>query len=162
MSLIAYEKLTKLPSTKLGVQLPKLQQGNLQISSSVLGYEELLQKVNGFAPEAGWVMARDKVTRTLELPKATDLLEAEFCHGSQSLHVRLEAEGKYRCTQLFSQKEGSMLYRDQTIFARDKGGLMLVYRLWWQIAAGGIDDGRVRPLAQQFIGFVSQYDTEAS
>lgn len=162
MSLAAYEKLAKLPLTKLGVQLPKLQQGDLQISSSVLGYEALLQKVAGFAPEAGWAMARDTVIRTVELPKETDLLEAEFCHGSQSLHLRLEAPGKYRCTQLYTQKEGQMLYRDQAVFAREKGGLMLVYRLWWQIAASGSDEGRVRPLAQQFIGFVSQHDTEAS
>lgn len=162
MDLTAYEKLAKLPAKKIGIQLPKLQKGTLQISSSLLTYDELVQKFRAFAPEQGWVMARDKVTRTIELPQAIDLLEGEFCHGEQSLHLQLVAEGIFRCTQLFTEKTGAMVYREQAIFAREKGGLTAVYRLWWQVSSQGGDEGRLRPLAQQFIGFVSQHDTEAS
>jgi hypothetical protein len=162
MDLTAYEKLAKRPANKIGVRLPKLQKGTLQIRSSLLTYDELVQKFRAFAPEQGWVLARDRVIRAIELPQAIDLLEGEFCHGEQSLHLQLVAEGKFRCTQFLTERTGDMVYREQAIFAREKGGLTAVYRLWWQLSSKAEDEGRLRPLAQQFIGFVSQHDTEAS
>lgn len=161
MILQAYQHLVRLDASKLGAELPKLSQGSLVISSRLLSYAELQQQWQGFNPTQGWVMARGEVTRSTTLPGENDLLEAECSKGNNSLQVRLEQPGVYRCTVMQAADNGDMVYRDQQVHSRESSNLQLVYRLWWQLGSDAYE-GRYRPLAQQFIGFYTANEAEAS
>lgn len=161
MTLQAYQQLVQQDASKLGAELPMLSPGTLSISSQLLSYAELQQQWQAFQPEHGWVMARGDVHRSTTLPGEHDLLEAECSAGKNSLQVRLERPGVYRCTLLQAQDSGAMFFRDQRVQSRE-GRLQLVYRLWWQPGTEPADEGRYRPLAQQFIGFYSANAAEAA
>lgn len=161
MTLSAYTHLTSQRPEALGIMLPAISQGQLTVTSMVLSYEQLVNEVDTFEPQHGWVMTKAKVQRAVALSVEPDLLEAEFSHADSSLHIRLESPGLYRCIRFSTEFSGDMLWRDQEVFARETNGSKLRYRLWWQKGAAGIDEGRYRPVAQQFIGFVSDTSAEA-
>ena len=154
MTLPAYQTLASDENRAIiGAKLPALKAGGLQIQSERLPYSALQAKVQPFLAGQAWVMSRGAVLRQTELPAEHDLLEAEYCLGEQSLHIRLEQPGLYRCTQLTAQTDGDLLYRDQLVHSREGGKQLLCYRLWWQLGTEAPDEGRYRPLAQQFLGF---------
>ena len=154
MTLPAYQTLASDENRAIiGAKLPALKAGDLQIQSERLPYNALQAKVQPFLAGQGWVMCRGEVLRQTELPAEHDLLEAEYCLGEQSLHIRLEQPGLYRCALFTANPEGTLLYRDQLVHSREGGKQVLCYRLWWQLGTTAPDEGRYRPLAQQFLGF---------
>ncbi|OOF09526.1 MULTISPECIES: hypothetical protein [unclassified Salinivibrio] len=163
MSLPQYHTLQQqsdVDNTKLGVTLPRLHAGVLHIAQSMLSFDDVCSQIHAFSPQQGWVMYRDSVTSTTQIPSRDDLIEAEYCHDNDSLQVRLVGPNRYSVCAMTHQASDashtvSMVYQHVSLIGDVRLGdhQYVQYRLWYQQQTDHVQQGRWIPLAQQFIGF---------
>lgn len=148
----------------MGAELPKLWAGYLTVDTKDIPVGELLENLNSFSAECGWIQYRDQLTtlttkEALKKLKRTDLLEAQLRRSNVSLHVKFLGDDLYRVV-LFepddSIKTGGFVYTEQPYYMRqdlvnDDRPNGVLYRLWWQDKS---DEGDWHPFAQQFLGFI--------
>ena len=157
MSLAAYQTLEGL-----GVALPKLTGATLTIETKKLPIAEIKEAISEFSPQQGWVQYRDEVKISAAVPDRTDVIEAQYCDDKQnSLQIKLLQNNEYLITTLTQKSDtcNEQVYSEQAIEMRknlksnENGNESALYRLWWQQATLGAEEGRWQPLVQQFIGF---------
>lgn len=162
---MSFEHYQQLQSTSqqnselLGVKLPALQYGYLDVQHKLLNFTEVCAAVKAFSPSQGWVMYRDNVSQSNQIPERHDLIEAEYSQGESSLSIRLINPNQYSVSTLTMQATGAtpMAYKTQTILGQKRIGehLAIQYRLWYKQQTEGMNQGRWQAFAQQFIGFTA-------
>lgn len=162
MSFEHYQQLqsaSQQNSQLLGVKLPVLHSGYLDVQHSLLNFTEVCATVKTFAPNQGWVMYRDSVTQSNQIPERDDLIEAEYSKNERSLTIKLINHNQYSVSTLTTQASGEtpMAYKTQTILGQKRIGehLAMQYRLWYKQQTEGMNQGRWQAFAQQFIGFTA-------
>ncbi|WP_162300261.1 hypothetical protein [Salinivibrio sp. HTSP] len=163
MSLSPYHTLqhqSDVDNTKLGVSLPPLHAGVLQLTQSMLSFDDVCSQIHTFAPQQGWVMYRDSVASSVRIPARDDLIEAEYCHGNDSLQIQLVGPNRYSVCAMTHQACDSshaadMAYQHVSLIGDVRLGnhQYVQYRLWYQQQTDQVQQGRWIPLAQQFMGF---------
>jgi hypothetical protein len=161
MSLLNYQNLqqaTKQPNNKLGCKLPILTSGTLKCASTVQSAAQTREMIVAFKPQQGWFMLRDKLVVAGEPPSENEFIEGEWCHGLNSVKVKLLYDDQYQLTTMTVTQDttGNQVYSEQPIYLRSNlknaPGNLALYRLWWALPQGE-NLGRWQPLAQQFAGF---------
>lgn len=147
----------------LGCALPTLYGGRIEAQHQVCNRDELKLILAQWQDAEGWYQSRADVG--LGMPVNLDeLLEGQWHRADQSLHLALRSDQTYSLT-LFIQHEVSQdqlarqCYSDQLIFLRPSlksQNQTLRYRIWWQQAETGPNEGSWRPLLQQFLGLAQQ------
>ncbi len=157
MSLAAYQTLDSL-----GVDLPKLASAKLAIESKKLTMDEVKKIISEFSPQQGWIQYRDEVKISAAVPERTDLIEAQYCDDNKNtLQIKLLQHNEYLVTTLTQTNDTSheQIYSEQAIELRnnlksnENSNENALYRLWWQQANAGPEEGRWQPFVQQFVGF---------
>lgn len=161
-ALLQHGKRSQEAQKSVGVMLPLLEQKGLTITTDLAQATDLIAMVDEFKAIAGWVAYRDLVQTTIRLDR-TDLLEAEFTNGKDTLLIKHEFGSSYRVTRMIetaADANNPQACRIQHMMMRNdlKGSANKIeYRLWYQQAKDGADKGRWLPLAQQFVGLVSDH-----
>ena len=161
MSLQGYQQLqthSQDDPTLLGNRLENLTNGTLAISSTQLSTSEMHRKLISFKATHGWVMYRDEVLISLEMPTRNDVIEGEWTNGNESIKVKLIASDLFQVSEFTATKnESKQLFSVQKVILRNSlqnnEYNCAVYRCWWQQAEDADHNGRWLPLSQQFIGF---------
>ncbi len=159
MSLQGYQQLqaqSQGDTTLLGNCLPKLTSAGIDIQSEQFSTSKTLEKIATFSAQQGWVMYRDELLISTEIPSRTDIIEAEWASDNNTLKVKLIGAGLYQVTQITAKEQGEQLFSVQAVILRNnlKGDHnTALYRCWWQQSKKGKQRGRWLPLTQQFIGF---------
>jgi hypothetical protein len=143
----------------LGAVLPAMVSGQLNITSQQCTAGEICENIKQLDAIYGWVMYRDSVALTADVPVRTDFIEGEWCSKLKTLKVKHLHGDSYLCVfmERSSQPDQQRCYTEQTIYLR--GDLqtpqhtMALYRLWFEQPQSGDHCGRWVPLVQQFIGF---------
>ncbi len=139
-----------------GVTLPAMQMGSVNIDTTYLSADEVIQEIQTFAADSGWTLYRDKLDMSATAPSDTFFIEGEWSKGENAVHIKLIEGDRYLCTRFRFGPEHTdsvQSFRDQTVFVRKLGETQALktarYRLWWQLD----ENSKWRPLAQQFCGF---------
>ncbi|WP_298943936.1 hypothetical protein [uncultured Psychromonas sp.] len=163
MSLENYNKLQAHSQDDLrllGNGLPTLMNAGLDILSEQLSTEKMLEKIKAIIPTQGWVMYRDQVEISADIPTRTDLIEGEWVNESDSLKVKLVSTDLFQVTRMNrADADGFTAFSEQKVVLRQhlKNNITCaVYRCWWKQAQEGEQKGRWLPLTQQFIGFSNE------
>lgn len=166
MSLTTYNKLGQDPT--LETRLPQLTSAQLsRTEHSNQTAKEVINLINSFEPQQGWVSYRDKVEITASAPINEYFIEAQYCRGENSLHIKLTTNNRYQVIQLNVSKvvnhsldTTEKVYQEQNLvlrnhFQEEEKTETVTYRLWWQQDNNKESQhfGRWLPLAQQFVGF---------
>lgn len=169
MSLDNYSVLQKEPAEKIGIKLPLLKASNFDREAEVVNLENTLALIKNFQADSGWVMKSDEVNIQSDGTGISDdspIIEAQFNKGNTSLHIKLVNNGQYNVAKLTSEssdenQKHSSAYSEQELYVRNNlaeqsGNNVARYRLWWQQESSGINEGRWKIIAQQFMGFSTE------
>jgi hypothetical protein len=144
----------------LGVKLPQLQQGNLDIVTSDYAFEQVVVMVNDLKPTQGWLMYRDGVEYTLNAPSRIDFIEGEWCNDKASIKVKFIGEERYLVTHMsqnsgLNESENSMCFKEQLTYLAKGNDVnnCARYFQWYKLGTDHANQGCWLPLAQQFVGF---------
>ncbi|TKF84868.1 hypothetical protein FCV82_16970 [Vibrio breoganii] len=156
MGIELYQNMTSDSIKELGVKLPTLQSGSLNIESFQGDITLVEQAISQLQPTDGWVMYRDKVKISTNLPRRRDVIEAEYHKDGISLKVQLLHDTVYQVTRLHAAQsiDGSLCFAEQKVLLRNQlltEGDFAMYRLWYESV-----DCRWQPIAQQFVGFTKE------
>lgn len=150
---------SKADNTLLGVTLPTLNPAHLAVESYQVDFQQAKTAIADFKATQGWVMYRDALTREIQAPSRSDLIEAEYSNGTDTLTIKLIAHDRYQVSKMTMQNaQGTMLFKTQTmpVQARLGSDLFITYRLWYVQGAESETLGKWQPYAQQFIGFTEE------
>ncbi|MEZ9591716.1 hypothetical protein BCU93_03365 [Vibrio breoganii] len=156
MGIELYQNMTSDSIKELGVKLPTLQSGNLNIESFQGDFTSVEQAISLLQPTDGWVMYRDKIEISANLPRRKDVIEAEYHKDEISLKVQLLHGNVYQVTRLHGapSPDGSLCFSEQKVLLRNQlltEGDFALYRLWYESV-----NCRWQPIAQQFVGFIKE------
>ncbi|MGL6260369.1 hypothetical protein [Vibrio sp. WXL210] len=152
MSIKQYNHLAQDSHQTLAVKIPQMTSAQLSLQTMQGEWEQVLQAITRLQPTDGWVMYRDKVELSADLPTRQDVLEAEYANGTRSLAIRLLSAKRYQMTEFdSSDNEGEThAYYEQSLILRKHlqgQAQTALYRIWFEQT-----DSRWLPKAQQFIG----------
>jgi hypothetical protein len=150
---------SKADNTLLGVALPTLTPAHLAVESYQVDFQRVKTAIADFNATQGWVMYRDALIREIQAPSRSDLIEAEYSNGTDTLTIKLIAHDRYQVSKMTMQNaQGTMLFKTQTmpVQARLGSDLFIIYRLWYVQGCEGETQGKWQPYAQQFIGFTQE------
>ncbi|EKO3893611.1 hypothetical protein P0F25_001905 [Vibrio metschnikovii] len=160
MSLETYSPLQSQTHSQLellGAELPPLIDGNLTLTHEVYNFDQLCSAIHSFQPQQGWASYRDSVTISSDVPSRSDLIEAEYCRGEESLQIRLIGPERYSVCKMATNPtaDSHMVYKEQSILVQKHftGVKAITYRLWYRQHTHGENIGRWEAFIQQFVGF---------
>lgn len=166
MSLSIYHKF--IQDNDVGIDLPKLTAATIESSPpSLVSAQKVISKINEFSPQQGWISYRDKVEVSSKPPENEYFIEAQYCNGDNSLHIKLISNNQYQVISFFVSppitnniNSAIQAYTKQALMLRSNlteltPAKTVNYRLWWQLEQRENNNnfGRWLPLVQQFIGF---------
>ena len=141
------------------LDLPKIHNAYLTISTQFLNVEQLTAIIEAFSATQGWVQYSDKVVISTQTPSKPNILEAQYCNDKkESLHIKHHKCGSYLVNTLCTKESAAheQFYTEQALIVRNnlkEQASTANYRIWWQLESEGVNEGRWLPLAQQFLGF---------
>jgi hypothetical protein len=156
MSLLDYKKLQQQPEMlqSLGIQLPNLIGANISLTGETLSITDAIVHIDNFKPNVGWVMYKDNIEITALSPKRSDVIEAEYSNGTDTISIKHVHSTEYVLTRFTVVESNDMqAYSNQKLIIRNDlkaAAKYANYRLWYQQK-----DHCWQPLAQQFIGFAT-------
>jgi len=173
MSLITYNSLSQ--DNTLGIKLPQLIAADLENQlPCIVSAKDAITKINAFSAQQGWISYRDSVKITADAPDNEYFIEAQYCNGNDSLHVKLVNDNKYQINTFNASKpiqnciaSATKAYSEQEVVLRNNlvdQAKTATYRLWWQLENDEKNKhfGRWLPLTQQFVGFNNSAQGESS
>lgn len=152
---LAHYQSLSAHSDILGCVLPKLNAGQIVISSRICRHHDLADALAPWLNAAGWYQTTSSTG--LGIPEQlSELLEGQWYQGDSSLHLSLLQGDSYQLVDIKPFAEApatapAQCYSEQHIWLRSqlKGQYnALRYRFWWQQ-----HQGAWQPIMQQFVGF---------
>lgn len=162
MSIELYNELAMYEAFN-GVKLPRITSAKINITPSKVSIEQVLEQISQFVPTEGWVMYRDCLSISNQIPQRKDILEAEYTNGNDSLIIKHIGNSLYEATKLICTEEAtaSSGYIEQEIYIRNDlkaNATTATYRIWYQE-----HEYKWNPLVQQLIGFdLPKHDAEGN